>query len=213
MGPVARWPGGAAKRPGCSGLSAPCTSRPGAPRRSASGVSGAWRLPRSRDARPASTDRPAATLNTTIRPLWNGSSSRDGKNVRPVSAAWLAAGSFASTPDGASRCWIGLTPRTEANSDDTGGRVATWWAVPAGTPSLVRPFDRDVGSDDDSPMIIRVNTTPMEMAVPEFWNVERMPDAEPRSPDGTEPMMEEEFGEANIPLPMPFTAVHSANSQ
>ena len=30
---------------------------------------------------------------------------------------------------------------------------------------------------------------------------------------GTEPMMEEEFGEANIPLPIPFSAMNSANAQ
>jgi hypothetical protein len=82
-------------------------------------------LPRSRDARPASSDRAADTLNTTIRPLWNGPDSRDGKNVRPVSAAWPAAGSRASTPVGASRCAIGFTPRTEANSEETGGSEAT----------------------------------------------------------------------------------------
>ena len=36
--------------------------------------------------------------------------------------------------------------------------------------------------------------------MPEFWNVARMPDPAPRSLAGTEPMMEEEFGEANMPL-------------
>src|SRR5258708_33524987 len=36
--------------------------------------------PRSRDARPASTDRPAETLNTTTKPLWNGPVSKLGKN-------------------------------------------------------------------------------------------------------------------------------------
>jgi hypothetical protein len=49
-------------------------------------------LPRSSDASPASTDSPADTLNTTIRPLWNGPDSRLGKNSCPVSAARDAAG-------------------------------------------------------------------------------------------------------------------------
>ena len=69
------------------------------------------------------------------------------------------------------------------------------------------------GSELDRPAIISVNTTPMDTAVPEFWNVERMPEAAPRSPAGTLPMIEEEFGEANIPLPIPFSAMSSANAQ
>src|SRR5580692_6534584 len=173
----------------------------------------AWRLPRSSEARPASTDRVAETPNTTTRPLWNGPASRLGKNWRPVSAAWLAAGSFASTPVGSSRCWIGLTPRTEANSDDTGGRAAMLWATPDGTPTLVRPPLSDVGSLLDRPAISSVKTMPMETAVPEFWNVARIPEAAPRSLAGTLPMIEEELGEANMPLPMPFTAISAANIQ
>jgi hypothetical protein len=106
-----------------------------------------------------------------------------------------------------------LTPRTEANSDDTGGSVATWCATPCGTPSLVSPLVSVVGRLLDRPAIISVNTTPMETAVPEFWNVERMPEAEPRSAAGTLPMMEEEFGEANIPLPIPFSAMSRAKAQ
>lgn len=148
-----------------------------------------------------------------MRPLWNGPDSSDGKKLWPVSAAWLAAGSFASTPLGASRCWTGLTPRTEANSDETGGSDATWCATAPGTPSLVRPPDSVVGSEFDRPAIISVNTTPMETAVPEFWNVERIPEAAPRSRAGTDPMIEEEFGEANMPLPTPFSAIISANAQ
>ncbi len=70
-----------------------------------------------------------------------------------------------------------------------------------------------LGSELDRPTIISVNTTPIEMAVPEFWNVERMPEAEPRSLAGTDPMMDEEFGEANMPLPIPFSATNSANAQ
>jgi hypothetical protein len=52
----------------------------------------AARLPRSSDASPASTDSPADTLNTTIRPLWNGPDSKPGKNSCPVSAARDEAG-------------------------------------------------------------------------------------------------------------------------
>jgi hypothetical protein len=69
------------------------------------------------------------------------------------------------------------------------------------------------GSDEDSPAIISVNTTPMDTAVPEFWNVARIPDAAPRSAAGTLPMIEDEFGEANMPDPIPFRATNRANAQ
>src|ERR1700751_4502237 len=138
-----------------------------------------------------------------MRPLWNGPDRSDGKNVWPVSAAWLAAGSFARTPLGARRCAMGFTPRTEANSDENGGSVGT---SGGGPPGSVR------GRVLDRPAIISVNTTPMETAVPEFWKVERIPDAAPRSRAGTEPMIEDEFGAANIPLPIPFSAMNSANA-
>ena len=64
-----------------------------------------------------------------------------------------------------------------------------------------------------SPAIISEKNTPMDSAVPEFWNVERMPDATPRCRAGTLPMIEDELGEANIPLPMPLAAMSSANAQ
>ncbi len=54
--------------------------------------------------------------------------------------------------------------------------------------------------------------TPMDTAVPEFWNVERMPEAAPRCRAGTLPMIEEELGAANIPLPIPFAAMSSAKA-
>jgi hypothetical protein len=52
----------------------------------------------------------------------------------------------------------------------------------------------------------------MDSAVPEFWNVERMPEAAPRCRAGTLPMIEEELGAANIPLPIPFAAMSSAKA-
>jgi hypothetical protein len=53
----------------------------------------------------------------------------------------------------------------------------------------------------------------MDTAVPEFWNVARIPEAEPRSRGGTLPMIEEELGEANMPLPIPFSATNVAKAQ
>ncbi len=40
--------------------------------------------------------------------------------------------------------------------------------------------------------------------MPEFWNVERMPEATPRCRAGTLLMMAEVLGEANSPEPMPL---------
>ncbi len=72
---------------------------------------------------------------------------------------------------------------------------------------------RLTGSVLASPAIIREKKTPMETAVPEFWKVARMPEATPRSRGGTLPMIEEELGEANIPLAMPLSAISSAKIQ
>ena len=55
--------------------------------------------------------------------------------------------------------------------------------------------------------------TPIDNAVPEFWKVERIPEAAPRRLAGTLPMIEEELGAANIPLPIPFTAMSSAKAR
>ena len=57
-----------------------------------------------------------------------------------------------------------------------------------------------------------VKKMPIEIAVPEFWKVARIPDATPRSDAGTLPMIEEEFGEANIPVAAPIRASSSANT-
>jgi hypothetical protein len=55
--------------------------------------------------------------------------------------------------------------------------------------------------------------TPIDSAVPEFWNVERIPEATPRCRAGTLPMIEEELGVANMPLPIPFAAMSTAKAQ
>jgi len=49
--------------------------------------------------------------------------------------------------------------------------------------------------------------------VPVFWNVERMPDAEPRWRAGTLLMIEAEFGALNIPTPIPLSVIIAANAQ
>ena len=136
-----------------------------------------------------------------------------GKNSRPVRICWLAAGRVASTWPDASRCCTGLTPSTAANSEDTGGSEPIWWATACGTPCCSRPPVSVFGKLPASPAIISEKNTPIDSAVPEFWKVERMPEAAPRCLAGTLPMIEEELGAANMPLPIPFTAMSSANAQ
>ena len=53
----------------------------------------------------------------------------------------------------------------------------------------------------------------MDSAVPEFWKVERMPEAAPRCRAGTLLMIDEVLGAANIPLPIPLAAMSRANAQ
>src|SRR6202012_5256404 len=69
-----------------------------------------------------------------------------------------------------------------------------------------------VDSVPDSPATISEKKMPMDRAVPEFWNVERMPDAAPRWRAGTLLMMADEFGEENMPTPIPFAVMRNAKS-
>ena len=50
-----------------------------------------------------------------------------------------------------------------------------------------------------SPAIISEKNTPIDSAVPEFWNVERIPEAAPRWRAGTLLMIEDELGALNMP--------------
>ena len=45
--------------------------------------------------------------------------------------------------------------------------------------------------------------------MPEFWKVERIPDAAPRCLAGTLPMIDDELGAPNMPEPIPFIAISS----
>src|ERR1019366_4684526 len=122
----------------------------------------------------------AAALNTMTSPWWNGPEIRCGKNCLPVRTATLWRGSVASTPEDLSRCCTGLYPRSAANTVLTGGRWLTWFATESGTPWACRPALSVRGSDAARPVIINEKKMPIDRDIPEFWNVDRMPDAEPR---------------------------------
>jgi hypothetical protein len=49
-----------------------------------------------------------------------------------------------------------------------------------------------------------VKNIPMLITNPEFMRVDIMPEATPRSAGGTEFMIAAEFGDANIPFPIPM---------
>src|SRR5579875_311428 len=95
----------------------------------------------------------------------------------------------------------------------TGGRWLTRAATGAGTPWAVSPPASVLGRVEARPAIISEKKMPMDRDMPEFWNVDRMPDAAPRCPAGTALMIAEVFGEANSPEPIPLPKISSANSQ
>ena len=69
-----------------------------------------------------------------------------------------------------------------------------------------------LGRVEASPAIISEKKMPMDRAMPEFWKVDRMPEAEPRCLAGTALMIAEVLGEANKPEPTPLPKISSANS-
>src|ERR1700758_3033562 len=91
-----------------------------------------------------------------------------------------------------------------ANTGDTGGRGAIEVAVAGGRPGAVRPAVSVCGSVLARPAISSEKKMPMDSDMPEFWKVDRMPDAAPRWCAGTLDMMAEVFGEANRPEPIPL---------
>ena len=54
---------------------------------------------------------------------------------------------------------------------------------------------------------------PMDSTMDEFWNVVAIPDPAPRRSAGRLFMMAARFGEANRPMPIPFSSKMSANCQ
>ena len=99
-----------------------------------------------------------------------------------------------------------------ANRDETGGRLPICAATCWGTPCWARPPVRVRGRVLARPAIIREKNTPIDSEVPEFWKVDRIPEATPRYSAGTLDMIEEELGELYIPIPTPFRAISRANA-
>src|ERR1700740_2863710 len=100
-----------------------------------------------------------------------------------------------------------------ANTVETGGRWAIDVAVATGTPCAVSPEVSAFGSVLARPAIISEKKMPMDSDMPEFWKVDRMPDAAPRSLAGTEDMIAAVLGAATRPEPIPLPKMSSANTQ
>src|SRR5271163_3278791 len=96
---------------------------------------------------------------------------------------------------------------------ETGGRCAIVSAVLSGTPCAVRPAVSVFGSVLARPAISSEKKMPMDSDIPEFWKVDRMPDATPRFCAGTEDMIAAVLGEANRPEPTPLPKISRANTQ
>ncbi len=95
----------------------------------------------------------------------------------------------------------------------TGGRCATSFAIGYGTPWPVSPLVRVLGRLEARPAIMREKKMPMDRAMPEFWNVARMPEAWPRWLAGTALMTAAVLGEVNRPEPTPLPKISSAKAQ
>jgi len=103
----------------------------------------------------------------------------------------------------------------EHRGEDDGdrGRCAIEAACASGTPCAVSPLVSAGGSVLARPAIISEKKMPMDSDMPEFWKVDRIPEAAPRSWAGTEDMMAAVFGAANRPDPIPLPRISSANAQ
>ena len=96
---------------------------------------------------------------------------------------------------------------------ETGGSAASRAASADGTPWATRPWLRVAGSDEARPRMISVKKMPMDRTMAEFWNVALMPAPTPRRSGGRLFMIPARLGEANRPMPMPFSSRISANCQ
>ena len=84
--------------------------------------------------------------------------------------------------------------------------MPTWCARGRGHAVAVQAAVSVVGRLLASPAIISEKNTPIDSAVPEFWKVERMPDATPRWLGGDAAHdRRTSWARANMPLPIPFS--------
>lgn len=177
-----------------------------------SGTGAGGRRPRRAEASAPTSAIAAAAVNTVTRPSCTEPDTSSGKNVRPVSTWMLCCGNPFSAPVPAQHVLdrVVAEERREQGAHrrqrrDIGRGVRTHaLALEAGGEG-VRERAGQAGDHQREEM-------PMDSDEPEFWNVERIPDATPRSAAGTLPMIAEVFGVENMPCPMPDSTSRPANS-
>ena len=94
----------------------------------------------------------------------------------------------------------------------TGGRCEMRAASAVGTPCATRPgLQRVRAAPEARPTIISVKKTPIESTLAEFMNVASIPAPAPRCGGGSAFITPALFGDANRPIPIPFSSRTSAN--
>ncbi len=137
--------------------------------------------PRTSDAAAAIRQATIANRNASCRPELNGPEIRCGKNERPVSAAWLCAGSDAEHVR-ADEVFDRVVAEERGEQDRHRRHVATRCArVAAETPWACSPEASACGRLAARPRIISVKKIPTESTCAEFWKVWFMPPPAPRS--------------------------------
>ena len=134
---------------------------------------------------------------------------RCGKKSVPVSAPRSRGVGCARTPVGASR-WRPDCPEERGEQGADRRQVATRWGSDPGRLGA-QAGGQACRQRRRKPAVISEKKTPIDSAIPEYWNVDRIPDATPRSAAGTLSMIEEVFGAENMPCPMPVEA-HQART-
>ena len=128
-----------------------------------------------------------------------------GNQVVPVRIV-IVAGLIAATADWGRltrMVWTGLYPRNAANNAPVGG-IVLMGATSPGAPALVSEVASSGGNRCVRLTMTMVKNRAMEMTIPLFCSIDRIPEATPRSSGGTEFMMDAMFGDPNMPLPMPM---------
>src|SRR5208337_1698501 len=105
---------------------------------------------------------------------------------------------------------IGLNPKNAAKSAIVGG-IPERSGPSCGAPAAATAADMAFGSVPLSATTTSVNRTVKPTVLPVFCSVKSIPAAELRRSGGTVPIIDDVFGEANIPKAMPITYRAPAN--
>ena len=128
-----------------------------------------------------------------------------GNQVMPVRVVMVAGLIAAKTDWGKVTriAWTGLYPRNAANKAPVGG-IALIGMIKSVAPASVSDVASSGGNRCVRLTMTMVKNRAMDMTIPLFCSIDLMPDATPRSSEGTEFMMAAIFGAPNMPFPRPM---------